>query len=129
MPILRLAVLGLILAPCLYPVAARAQSMQTYVSGKGSDSNPCTAAAPCLTLQGALAKTLAGGEIDTLNSANYGHVTINQAVSIVAGSGVGGVLAPSVTGITINAGVNDSINLRGLDIDGAGSGYKWNPVH
>jgi hypothetical protein len=28
----------------------------------------------------------------------------------------------SVTGITINAGANDVINLQGLDIDGAGSG-------
>src|SRR6516164_300417 len=114
---------GLTAAPCFYAIPAQAQSMRTYVSGKGSDSNTFTASSPCLTLQGALAKTLAGGEIYALSSANYGYVTINHAVSIVAGSGVSGVLAPSnVSGITINAGVNDVVNLRGLDIDGAGSG-------
>ena len=116
-------VLALIVAPCFCALPAQAQSMRTYVSGKGSDSNPCTSEAPCLTLQGALAKTLPGGEINTLNSANYGYVTVNQAVSIVAGSGVlAAFLAPSVTGVTISAGVNDFVNLRGLDIDGAGSG-------
>src|SRR6516165_5126937 len=118
-----LLTVGFTAAPCFYAVPAQAQSMRTYVSGKGSDSNTCTASSPCLTLQGALAKTLAGGEIYALSSANYGYVTINHAVSIVAGSGVSGVLAPSnVSGITINAGVNDVVNLRGLDIDGAGSG-------
>src|SRR6185369_2475583 len=35
--------------------------MRTYVSGLGSDSNPCTAASPCATFQAALAMTLAGG--------------------------------------------------------------------
>lgn len=102
---------------------AYAQSKNTYVSGNGDDSNPCTAALPCLTLQGALAKTAAGGQISTLNSANYGYVTINKAISIVNGRGATGVLATSgVSGITIGAGSNDSVNLRGLDIDGAGSG-------
>src|SRR5262245_37581093 len=51
------------------PWAAQAQSARTYVSGRGSDSNACTQSAPCLTLQGALAKTNAGGEIYALNSA------------------------------------------------------------
>jgi hypothetical protein len=118
-----LLVFELTVAPCVYTVPAQAQSTRTYISGKGNDSNPCTATAPCMTLQGALAKTLAGGEIYALNSANYGYVTINQAVTIVAGSDVSGVLAPSnVAGITIEAGVNDNVNLRGMDIDGAGSG-------
>src|SRR6516164_977949 len=110
-----LLAVGFTAATCLKAVPAQAQSMRTYVSGKGSDSNTCTASSPCLTLQGALAKTLAGGEIYTLNSANYGHVTISHAISIVAGSGVSGVLAPSnVSGITISAGANDVVNLRGL---------------
>jgi hypothetical protein len=118
-----LLMFALTAAFCCCTVPAQAQSTRTYVSGKGSDSNPCTATAPCVTLQGALAKTLAGGEIYTLNSANYGYVTINQAVSIVAGAGVSGVLASSnVSGITINAGANDIVNLRGLDVDGGGSG-------
>ena len=89
---------------------------------QASDGNPCTVTSPCKTIQAALALTLAGGEIYALNSANYGSVTINQAVSIIGGHGATGVLAASVTGVTINAGPNDIVNLRGLDIDGAGSG-------
>jgi hypothetical protein len=98
-------------------------SSRTYVSRLGKDSNTCTSAAPCRTLQAALAKTAAGGQIYALNSADYGYVTINMAVSIISGRGATGVLAnSSVSGITINAGPDDIVNLQGLDIDGAGSG-------
>jgi hypothetical protein len=77
--------LAMTIAPWLQAIPAQAQAMRTYVSGLGKDNNPCTVAAPCRTLQAALANTLAGGEITTLNSANYGYVTINQAVSISSG--------------------------------------------
>jgi hypothetical protein len=120
--VLRL-LLAMTFAPWLHALPAQAQAMRTFVSGLGKDSNPCTVAAPCKTLQAALAKTLAGGQISALDSADYGNVTINQAVSIVSGHGATGVMATSsVTAITINAGANDVINLQGLDIDGAGSG-------
>ena len=95
---------------------------RTYVSGTGSDSNPCVAANPCLTLQGALALTAAGGEIYVLDSANYGPVTINKAVTITSEGAAAGVLATSGAGITISAGATDVVNLRGLDIDGSNSG-------
>jgi hypothetical protein len=50
-------------------------------------------------------------------------VTITKSISIVSGLGEAGVLVPSGgTGITISAGPNDKINLRGLIIEGAGSG-------
>src|SRR5262245_150046 len=100
---------------------AHAQAARTYVSARGNDSNACTANFPCLTLQGALAKTAAGGEIFALRSANYGPVVINKSLSIVAGDGVVGVLASSgATGIVINAGPNDVVTLQGFEIDGTG---------
>src|SRR5262245_57148640 len=80
------AALGL----CLPIEAAQAQSTRTYVSGRGSDANACTQSAPCLTLQGALAKTAAGGQIYALDSANYGPVTINKAITIASGHGATG---------------------------------------
>src|SRR5262249_28489856 len=96
---------------------------RTYVSARGSDSNACTTNAPCLTLQGALTKTAAGGEIFALGSANYGTVVISKSVSIMAGDGVVGVLAPNGgTGIVISAGTNDGVTLQGFEIDGTGSG-------
>jgi hypothetical protein len=96
--------------------------MRTYVSGLGSDANPCLASWPCQTFQAALALTIAGGEIYVLDSANYGAATINKAVTITSDGAVAGVLATSGAGITIAAGASDVVNLRGLDVDGAGSG-------
>jgi Right handed beta helix region len=119
---------AVIVAPLLHTVS-HAQSinsatpqMRTYVSGLGNDANACTATSPCKTFQTALAMTIAGGEIFVLNSANYGAVTINKAVTITSEGAVGGVLATSGAGITINAGSNDIVNLRGLGIDGGNSG-------
>jgi hypothetical protein len=100
---------------------AYALSNRTFVSGTGSDANPCSLAAPCRSFAGALAQTSPGGEIAVLDTAGYGAVTITQAVSIVNEEGVeAGVTATSGTGITINAGAADVVNLRGLTLVSAG---------
>jgi hypothetical protein len=100
---------------------AYALSNRTFVSGIGSDSNPCSIAAPCRSFAGAIAKTNAGGEIAVLDTAGYGSVTIAQAVSIVNEEGVeAGISVTSGDGITINAGPSDVVNLRGLTLVGAG---------
>jgi Right handed beta helix region len=115
--------LAMAIGPWLQLVPAHAQAARTFVSGKGRDGNTCTASAPCRTLARALARTAAGGEIYVLNSAKYGSATITKAVAIVAEDGAAGVLVSGDgTGITVNAGANDVVTLRGLDIDGAGSG-------
>src|SRR5207302_3626912 len=97
------------------------QTKRSYVSGQGNDSWQCTEAHPCRTFQAALALTIPGGEIYALNSANYGYLTINHAVSINSERAAGVLAGSSVTGITISAGATDTVTLRGLDIDGAGS--------
>ena len=100
---------------------AAAAIQRTFVSGGGLDSNPCTLAAPCRQFSIALANTLSGGEVVVLDSAGYGPVTISQAVTLVAPSGVyAGVSVFSGTGITINAGAGDKVTLRGLTINGLG---------
>jgi hypothetical protein len=117
-----------VLASVVVSHAATPQ-MRTYVSGTGSDNNPCSASSPCKTFQAALALTIVGGEIYVLNSANYGPVTINKAVTITSEGTIGGILATSGAGITIAAGANDVVNLRGLDIDGgnsASNGIQFN---
>src|SRR5262245_41556563 len=97
--------LALTIGCWLQTVPAQAQSLRTYVSGAGKDGTACSMSSPCQTLQAAMAKTLAGGEIYTLDSANYGYVTITQAVTIIGEGGAAGVLASSsVSGVTINAG-------------------------
>src|SRR5215813_4865531 len=98
-------------------------SNRTFVSGSGNDANPCSQGAPCRSFAGALAQTSPGGEIAVLDTAGYGMVTINKAVSIVNEEGVeAGITATSGDGITINAGSGDVVNLRGLTIVGAGGG-------
>jgi hypothetical protein len=95
---------------------------RTWVSAiSGDDSNPCSVTQPCLTFARALAATSAGGEIDVLTPGDFGPVTITQAVSIYNDQGgeAGTVVNSGTSGITINAGSSDEINLRGLIFDGA----------
>ncbi len=94
--------------------------IRTYVSGLGDDSGPCTETAPCRSLQTAIGLTLAGGEIFVLDSADYGPVTIDKALTITSEGGVAGILAAKGAGIKIYAGASDVVSLRGLDIDGGG---------
>ena len=75
---------GLLLFLLLWPAEAGAQAQRTFVSGVGSDGNPCSRTAPCRTISQALMGTSSGGEVIVLDSAGYGPVTITQAVSIIA---------------------------------------------
>ena len=101
---------------------ALASASRTFVSGVGTDTGSCPLAAPCRTFAYTLTQTAPSGEIIVLSSAGYGAVTINQAVSIINTSNFAGVTVASGNGITINAGANDSVTLRGLTVDGGGTG-------
>jgi hypothetical protein len=104
----------------LGPSAAKAQA-RVFVAAQGSDSNPCSFALPCRTFQHAHDTVAANGEIDVLDPAGYGAVTITKSISI-QGHGFSGISVASGTAITINAGASDKINLRGLLLDGVGTG-------
>jgi hypothetical protein len=73
---------ALALAVALPAASAQAQSPRTFVSAAGSDSNPCTFAAPCRHFQAAVTATTVGGEVDALDPAGYGPITITQAITI-----------------------------------------------
>ena len=103
--------------------SAQAQT-RTWVSGVGNDANPCSRTAPCKTFAGAISKTSAGGEINVLDPGGFGAVTITKSISIVNDGAIGGVLASFANGVVINAGVNDVIVLKGLDIEGATNGLN-----
>jgi hypothetical protein len=95
---------------------------RTWVSAaSGSDSNPCTRSLPCLTFAAALAQTPAGGEIDVLDPGDFGPVTITKSITIDCTPNLGGVLAAGTNGININ-GAGAVVTLRGLDIEGSGTG-------
>ena len=100
---------------------AHAQATRTWVSGVGDDANPCSRTAPCKTFAGAISKTISGGEIDALDPGGFGAVTITKSITIDGNSTTAGILAAGTTGIIINAAGID-VTLRGLTINGAGSG-------
>jgi Right handed beta helix region len=108
----------------LWSIAAQAQATRTWVSGVGDDANPCSRTAPCKTFAGAISKTAAGGEIDALDPAGYGGVTITKAITIDGGGGqVASVLVSGTNGIAVQAGPLDVVTLRNLRINGiAGTG-------
>ena len=97
---------------------------RTWVSGVGDDANPCSRTAPCKTFAGAISKTAAGGEINVLDPGGFGGVTITKAITITAEGVEAGVLVGGTNGIVVSAGVNDVVVLRGLDIDGIGTGLN-----
>jgi hypothetical protein len=106
-------------------VPAEAQTAtRAWVSGKGTDASGCGAPTdPCRSLQYVHDNIIAaGGEIDILDPAGYGAVTIRKALSIVNdGVGTAGVQASSGTAIAIAAGASDNVTLRGLNVDGLNS--------
>ncbi len=108
----------------LLAFGAQAQASRTWVSGVGDDANPCSRTAPCKTFAGAISKTAAGGEINIIDPGGFGAVTITKSISIIGVGATAGVLASGTNGIVINAGVNDFVVLRGLDIEGFGTGLN-----
>jgi hypothetical protein len=101
---------------------AHAQQARSFVSGLGSDLNApnCTRTAPCRTFQKAHDNTLPTGEITVLDAGSYGAVTINRNTSVINdGVGEAGALVSGdAVGITVAAGANDRVSLRGLTIKG-----------
>lgn len=110
-------------AVAMHAAPASAQANRTFVSGLGDDNNPCSRASPCRSFGRAISLTNAAGELTILDSAGYGSVTINKAISITA-EGIEAAITTNaaIDGITISAGSNDVINLRGLTFTGGNIG-------
>jgi hypothetical protein len=116
---LPLSIFAAAMMSVLVAAPAYAQATRTWVSGVGDDANPCSRTAPCKTFAGAISKTAANGEINTIDAGAFGAVTITKSITISAEGFEAGVLATATNGIIINAGANDVVVLRGLDIDGS----------
>jgi hypothetical protein len=108
----------------LVTAPANAQATRTWVSGVGDDVNPCSRTAPCKTFAGAISKTAAGGEISVLDPAGFGAITITKAITINGEGTIAGITASLVTGVIVNAGVNDRVVLRNIAINGVGNGIS-----
>src|SRR5271165_1918407 len=111
---------ALIALTLLVSGTAHAQATRTWVSGVGDDANPCSRTAPCKTFAGAISKTAVSGEINCLDPGGFGGVTITKSISIIC-EVEAGVLVAGTNGITINNAAA-IVYLRGLDIEGVGTG-------
>jgi hypothetical protein len=97
------------------PAAAQTR---VFVAAQGSDANPCTFAQPCRTFQHAHDVVAANGEIDVLDPAGYGQLTIAKAISI-QGHGFAGIsVAHNGASVRVKAGADDFVTLNGLLIEG-----------
>jgi hypothetical protein len=120
---------AILLGALLHAGAAGATSptlARTWVSGSiGSNSNPCTRAAPCATFQAAHDATIAGGEIDVLDGGEFGAVTIFKAITIANdGGGTAAITPVTSDGVIVAAGASDAVVLRGLSLIGISSGGR-----
>ncbi len=108
----------------LAATTTQAQATRTWVSGTGSDSNPCSRTAPCQTFAGAFANTAVNGEIDVLDPGGFGGLTVSKSITIDGTGTFGGVLASGITGFTVNitdaADTKKTFRLRGVSINGSG---------
>jgi hypothetical protein len=107
------------------PAAAlHAQLTKIFVASFGNDANDGSRGAPKRNFQPAHDAVAAGGQIVVLDTAGYGQLTITKGLAITVPPGVNGFVTVSgtSTGITVNAGSSASVSLRGLIIEGGGSG-------
>ena len=96
--------------------SVQAQNNRSWVSGTGSDANPCTRALPCASLTVAHTNTNAGGEINVLDGGAFTTGIITKSITIQNdGAGTAGVSINAGNAIIIS-GAGIVVTLRGLDI-------------
>jgi len=112
------------LALSMYIAPANAQATRTWVSAVGDDANPCSRTAPCRTFVAAISNTAASGSIACLDPGGFGSVTITKSITIDCSNVSGGIFASAATtGVIVNA-ADVHVILRGLNIEGAGTGSR-----
>jgi len=119
-------ILLVLFAAFTFSSLAQAQATRTWVSGVGDDVNPCSRTAPCKTFAGAISKTAKDGEIDALDPGGFGAVTITRSMTLDGTGTMASILASGTNGIIINitdpVDGSKTVRLRGLSINGAGTG-------
>jgi Right handed beta helix region len=94
--------------------AATALETILYISTTGNNANPCTLAQPCRSIQFAINRTPAGGEVRVLDPGFYGNNAKIKKSLTISGSGHTVTLGTPLT-------VNDAaatVALRGLVLNG-----------
>ena len=121
---LMLAVLALMFVASA--TATQAATLRAFVSSTGNDANAatnCAQTAPCRTFAGAFPTVTPGGEMIALDTAGYGPLTVNKAITIatVPGATAFVVVAGGTNGFTISAGASDLVKLLNINFNGSGA--------
>lgn len=95
---------------------------RSWVSGVGDDVNPCSRTAPCKTIAGAYLKTSSGGQINVLDPAPLGQLTITRPITIDGTGSNSIVFVTSNSGITVDVAGTEPVVLRNLRIIGTNNG-------
>jgi hypothetical protein len=85
---------------------------RTFVAHNGNAGDDCSRAHPCLTFSGAAVNTSSGGEIDVLDSGEYGPLTTSQDLTI---DGLGNIAVGS--NITADVG---NLTIRNIKMESTG---------
>src|SRR6185369_7904400 len=105
-----------------FVTTSHAVASRTWVASNGDDTNTasnCGRTTPCKTFASAYSVTSAAGEIVALDTAGYGPITINSALSIVALQSAIITVQSNTVGVTINAGAGNMVTLRNIAISAA----------
>lgn len=100
-------------------------NLRSWVSSAGYDTYMGSRTSPCRTFASALDKTMAGGEIDIVDSENYGLANITKSITI-DGQGALAAIQTTGNGIVVNAGTTDVVTIRNVSLNGFGT--AWNGV-
>jgi hypothetical protein len=92
---------------------------RTFVSSTGAGA-ACTRAAPCATFQAAHDATDPNGEINCIDSGDYGGLTITKSITVDCAGSLGGISASTVA-VAVNA-AGGVVRLRNLTLTQQGSG-------
>jgi hypothetical protein len=95
---------------------------RTWVSGTGSDANPCSRTAPCQTFAGAFNKTGTHGEISALDPSGFGTLNATKGITLNGTGTLASILAAGTTGVIVNAPATDTVIVRDISINGANTG-------
>jgi hypothetical protein len=121
------AVLLALIVAALASIPAHAQTARVFVSGLGLDTNPCTVNQPCRTFQQAYNSVAANGEVEALDPAGYGALTITHGISI-QGHGWASISSQAscqlCAAITVSVTTSDPVIINGLVLDGLGTGFR-----
>jgi len=100
---------------------AGTMNRQSFVSVTGNDTNPCTSALPCATINHALTVTNAGGVVTLATSGSYAPATLSQPVSLNAPASVDASIT-TTAGNALTVSTTGNVSINGITLRGGAEG-------